>query len=79
MIEPADLRYVLKQFGFSYTNQNSFIERICKNVPVHIEDLISRMKSIVRDSYGMATYSQSHEQEAMSLDELRGTDFFDKV
>lgn len=26
MIEPADLRYVLKQFGFSYTNQNAFIE-----------------------------------------------------
>lgn len=57
MIEPADLRYVLKQFGFTYPSQSAFIEQICKNAQVHIEDLISRMKSIVKQYYGVATYA----------------------
>lgn len=46
---------------------------------MHIEDLISRMKSTVRQNYGMASYAEKHENEAMTLEELRSTDFFDKV
>jgi Ca2+-binding EF-hand superfamily protein len=80
MIEPADLRYVLKQFGFSYTNQSLFIDQIAKNQPVHLEDLISRMKSTVKSTYGMATYANKADNiQAMTMEELRSTDFFDKI
>lgn len=89
IIEVADLRQVLYKFGVSYINQDIFIREFSKNEPVHIEDLITRMKNCYQLAYNLATSTLNRSQDELkrveqgteydSMNELRRTDYFDKV
>lgn len=48
VIEVADLRSVLLKFGVNYINQDVFVNEFTRNMPTHIEDLITRMKNCVK-------------------------------
>ena len=48
LIEVADLRAVLMRFGVNYLNQDVFVNEFTRNMPTHIEDLITRMKNCIK-------------------------------
>ena len=50
-IQLADLKVVLTKFGVNYINQEEFLKEFTKGNQVHIEDLITRVKSFVRRHY----------------------------
>lgn len=50
-IQLADLRQVLTKFGLSYINQEMFLKDFTKGEQVHVEDLITRVKSVARQHY----------------------------
>ena len=91
LIEIADLRQVLHKFGVNYLNQDVFINEFTRNEKVHIEDLVTRMKSCVQQAYNMATSTMNKsfeesdskgsvvQDQVETLRDLRKTDYFDKV
>ena len=42
---------MLSKFGVSYINQDLFLKECTKGDQVHIEDLITRVKSVTRQHY----------------------------
>jgi len=50
-IEQADLRSVLRKFGVNYINQSLFLNEFTRGVPVHIDDLITLMKSCKNSAF----------------------------
>jgi hypothetical protein len=61
----------LHKFGVNYINQDTFVNEFTKNEKVHIEDLITRMKSCVQQAYNMATSTMNRSFEE-SKNESRG-------
>lgn len=53
VIEVADLRSVLLRFGVNYINQDIFVNEFTRNLPTHLEDLVTRMKNCVRQAYSV--------------------------
>lgn len=79
-IQLADLRQVLTKFGVSYINQDLFLKECTKGEQVHIEDLITRVKSVTSKHYQKTGQAASPEEfEPYTMAELRKTDYFSKV
>ena len=71
---------MLTKFGVSYINQGMFIKEFSKGDQVHIEDLITRVKSVASKHYQTAGSSAHGEDfEPHSLAELRKTDYFSQI
>jgi hypothetical protein len=60
-IDLADLKSVLHKYNLTYINQCLFLQEFTHKGSVHVEDLITRMKTCVRDYY-------SPEKQALSAD-----------
>jgi Ca2+-binding EF-hand superfamily protein len=84
IIEVADLRSVLFKFGVNYINQDIFVNEFTRNMPTHLEDLLTRMKNCVKQAYSMSANGQStshneNQEEVQHLRDLKKTDYFDRV
>ena len=86
-IQLADLRQVLTKFGVSYVNQDMFLKEFSRGDTVHVEDLVTRVKSYARQFYQdshnageeLPEDEKEDEFEPYSISDLRKTDFFSKV
>ncbi len=92
IIEVADLRQVLFKFGVNYINQDIFVNEFTRNLPTHLEDLITRMKNCVKQAYSMTAKGETvvanpsdgraspfSGEYVESLRDLKSTDYFDMV
>lgn len=42
---------MLSKFGVSYINQEMFLKEFCKSESVHVEDLVTKVKSVTQNHY----------------------------
>lgn len=63
VVEASDLRQVLHKFGINYINQDTFLNEFTHNEPIHMEDLITRMKNCVQQAYAAIATSTANRSD----------------